>query len=129
MLLAADPAPELPRNEDVLIQVLAPDGTVRQASASVQGMAPITSAHAGVRTVDDVPGRPERVPGRGPDGRHAARTRARCSSASTTTTCPIRCGSCHESLAGAVPLVVAVLAALTWWLTGRTLRPVERMRA
>ncbi len=31
-------------------------------------------------------------------------------------------------LAGAVPLVVASLAALTWWLTGRTLRPVERMR-
>ena len=95
VLLAANPAPELPDNEDVLIQVLAPDGTVRQASASAQGMAPITSAHDGVRTVDDVPGRPERF-------RVVARTvdtprgPQRCSSASTTTTCPIRCGSCHE---------------------------------
>ena len=29
----------------------------------------------------------------------------------------------------AVPLVVAVLGALTWWLVGRTLAPVDRIRA
>ena len=127
MLLAADPAPELPRNEDVLIQVLAPDGTVRQASASVQGMAPITSAHVGVRTVDDVPGRPERF-------RVVARTVDTPRGPATLlvgvndddVSDPVRILS--RVLAGAVPLVVASLAALTWWLTGRTLRPVERMR-
>lgn len=27
-----------------------------------------------------------------------------------------------------MPAVVAILGALTWWLTGRTLRPVEKMR-
>jgi signal transduction histidine kinase len=31
-------------------------------------------------------------------------------------------------LTGAVPLVVLALGVLTWWLTGRTLRPVEKMR-
>ena len=122
MLLAANPAPELPRNEDVLIQVLAPDGTVRQASASVQGMAPITSAHVGVRTVDDVPGRPERF-------RVVARTVDTPRGPATLlvgvndddVSDPVRILS--RVLAGAVPLVVASLAALTWWLTGRTLAP------
>jgi signal transduction histidine kinase len=33
------------------------------------------------------------------------------------------------SLAVATPAVVALLAALVWWLTGRTLRPVEAIRA
>ncbi len=32
------------------------------------------------------------------------------------------------ALAVTLPLVVAVLAALTWWLVGRTLRPVEAIR-
>jgi signal transduction histidine kinase len=31
-------------------------------------------------------------------------------------------------LAATVPAVVLLLGALTWWLTGRTLRPVEKMR-
>lgn len=33
------------------------------------------------------------------------------------------------ALAGTIPAVVAILAALIWWLTGRALEPVERMRA
>jgi signal transduction histidine kinase len=33
------------------------------------------------------------------------------------------------SLAVAVPVVLALLAALVWWLSGRVLRPVELMRA
>ena len=33
------------------------------------------------------------------------------------------------SLAVALPLVVVLLGALVWWLVGRTLRPVERIRA
>ena len=33
------------------------------------------------------------------------------------------------ALAIAVPAVVALLAALTWWLVGRTLHPVEHIRA
>ena len=34
-----------------------------------------------------------------------------------------------RSFAAAIPAVVALLAALVWWLVGRTLRPVERIRA
>lgn len=44
-------------------------------------------------------------------------------------------GSVDRTVAGmrnalliAVPLVVAFVAALAWWLTGRSLRPVDRMR-
>lgn len=33
------------------------------------------------------------------------------------------------SLAISIPVVVALLAALVWWLTGRVLRPVEAIRA
>lgn len=33
------------------------------------------------------------------------------------------------ALAATVPVVVAVLAALVWWLVGRTLRPVELIRS
>ncbi|MGI9616902.1 MAG: sensor histidine kinase [Acidimicrobiales bacterium] len=33
------------------------------------------------------------------------------------------------ALAAIVPIVVALLAALVWWLVGRTLRPVEMIRA
>ncbi|PZS33839.1 MAG: histidine kinase [Pseudonocardiales bacterium] len=33
------------------------------------------------------------------------------------------------SLALSLPVVLAILAALLWWLTGRTLRPVENIRA
>ena len=32
-------------------------------------------------------------------------------------------------LAVAIPAVAVILGALTWWLTGRTLRPVERIRS
>lgn len=32
------------------------------------------------------------------------------------------------SLAAAVPIIVLVLAAMAWWLTGRALRPVEEIR-
>ena len=34
-----------------------------------------------------------------------------------------------RSLAAAIPGVVALIALLVWWLVGRTLRPVERIRA
>jgi signal transduction histidine kinase len=33
------------------------------------------------------------------------------------------------AVAVTIPVAVAVLAALTWWLVGRTIRPVERIRA
>lgn len=37
-------------------------------------------------------------------------------------------GGMRNALLIAVPLVVAFVAALAWWLTGRSLRPVDRMR-
>ena len=38
-------------------------------------------------------------------------------------------GALTRSLLVGVPIVVALLAALVWWLVGRTLRPVEAIRA
>jgi len=38
-------------------------------------------------------------------------------------------GTLERSLAFAVPAATAVLAALVWWLVGRTLRPVEAIRS
>ena len=37
-------------------------------------------------------------------------------------------GALVAALAGAVPVTAAVLAGLTWWIVGRALRPVERIR-
>lgn len=38
-------------------------------------------------------------------------------------------GAAIRLLAGGVPLLVLVVAAVTWWITGRALRPVESIRA
>src|SRR5690606_33140564 len=38
-------------------------------------------------------------------------------------------GALTRSLTVAIPAVALVLAALVWWLVGRTLRPVEAIRA
>ena len=80
-----------------------------------------------MRTVADVPGRPERfrVVAEG-STRRGDRQRCSVGVNDDDVSDPVRILS--RVLAGAVPLVVASLAALTWWLTGRTLRPVERMR-
>ena len=126
-VIASTGLPQLSGDEDLLVQVVTNDGTVRLASANLAGMRPITSLVPGHRTVQTMPGRPEvfRVLVRRvvSDGRPAL---VIVGTNNDHITDPISILS--RLLATAVPVVILALGALTWWLTGRTLRPVETMR-
>ena len=123
VLATTTPAP-LSGDEDLLTQVVTPDGTVLAASANLAGTPPITALTPGSRTIDTVPGRPEafRVLVRPviSEGRQALLI---IGINNDDITDPISLLS--RFLATSVPIVVIALGALTWWLTGRTLRPVE----
>lgn len=127
VLATTTPAP-LSGDEDLLTQVVTPDGTVLAASGNLAGTPPITALTPGSRTIDTVPGRPEtfRVLVRPviSEGRQALLIMG---INNDDITDPISLLS--RFLGTAVPIVVIALGALTWWLTGRTLRPVEKMRA
>ena len=114
-------------DEDLLIQVVDSNGLVVSASANLAGAQPITSLRPGIRNISNVPGRPEEF-------RVLARE---ISSGSKRVTLLVGVNNDDVTdpvtiltrlLAVTVPAVVLVLGALTWWLTGRTLRPVEKMR-
>jgi signal transduction histidine kinase len=121
--------------DDTVAQVVV-GTTVIATSANVAGKAPVAAAPAGrqqLRTVRDLPHDdaafrllsrrvegPDTPPGGEPTVIHVAGT----------------LGDIHEStrvlatsLSVAVPVVALLLAALIWWLVGRTLRPVEAIRA
>jgi signal transduction histidine kinase len=127
-LLAVDPSPDLNTDEDLLVQVVAPGGGVIAASANFDGDVPLGPPASGIRTSRDVAGRAEsfRVltddidTAAGPATLHVAVNRDDIDD-------PVRIVS--RLLAAAVPAVTALLGLLTWWLTGRTLRPVDAMRA
>ncbi len=119
--------------DDTAAQVVTSAGDVVAASRNVAGRGPLADAPAGqgpgaVRTVHDLPHDPEpfRLLSRrvdGPDGPrvvHVAGTLDDIEESVTTLA---------TSLLGAVPAVAVLLGALIWWLVGRTLRPVETMRA
>lgn len=118
---------QLSADEDLLIQVIDSKGLVLSASANLSGAQPITSLRPGIRNISNVPGRPEEF---------RVLVREISSSSGQVTllvgvnnddvTDPVRILT--RLLAVSVPAVVLVLGALTWWLTGRTLRPVEKMR-
>ena len=125
-VLASHPL-QLSTEEDLLVQVVTDDGTVRETSANLAGMRPITALAPGHRTVRNVPGRPEafRVLVR----RTASHGQPAFLIVGTNydhITDPISILS--KLLAAAVPIVIVALGVLTWWLAGRTLRPVEKMR-
>ena len=125
-VLASHPL-QLSSEEDLLVQVVTDDGTVRETSANLAGMRPITALAPGHRTVRNVPGRPEafRVLVR----RTASHGQPAFLIVGTNydhITDPISILS--KLLAAAVPIVIVALGVLTWWLAGRTLRPVEKMR-
>lgn len=119
---------ELAGDEDLLIQVVLPGGEIVAASTNMAGARPIGPLEPGIRRTDDVPGRSEEF-------------RVLTRSVDTTrgpaflivginfddVTDPVRIVS--RLLALIVPAVVLTLGVLTWWLTGRTLRPVEKMRS
>ncbi len=126
-VIARTPPSALSTDEDLLVQVVRPDGTVLSSTMNLEGVAPVTSLRPGIRTVNTVPGRPEefRVLVRqiGADGRPALLI---VGINHDDVTDPISILS--RLLAATVPAVVIILGILTWWLTGRTLRPVEKMR-
>ena len=118
---------QLSADEDLLIQVVDSKGFVLSASANLAGAQPIASLRPGIRNITSVPGRPEEF-------RVLVRE---ISSSSVQVTLLVAVNNDDVTdpvtiltwlLAVAVPAVVLVLGALTWWLTGRTLRPVDKMR-
>jgi signal transduction histidine kinase len=118
---------ELPGDEDLLIQVIAADGSVIASSANLAGRAAVVPLSTGVHTIR-IAGRPEtfRVLSRSVEGTDGAELVVVGSNYDHVTE-PVNI--LLRILAIAVPVVVVVLGTLVWWLTGRTLRPVEQMRA
>jgi signal transduction histidine kinase len=114
-------------DEDLLVQVVDRTGSVLGASTSLRGAAAIASLNPGLRTVDNIPGRAEafRVLVRQIDSGPRALTLIVGINRDDVTN-PVSILS--RLLLAAVPAVIVLLGALTWWLTGRTLRPVEKIR-
>jgi signal transduction histidine kinase len=114
-------------DEDLLIQVVDANGAVLSSSINLAGVAPVTSARPGLRTVSDVPGRTEhfrvlvRQTSSGPE-----QVTLIVGVNNDDVTGPVAIVA--RLLAAIVPAIVLLLGALIWWLTGRTLRPVESMR-
>jgi HAMP domain-containing protein len=122
-LQAGEPvrAGDLP-SEDVLVEVVAPDGGRLAASEGLVEALPRGQASGGVTTVDLSGGAAARLLERDVEG-----------------TTVLVAGSLDDlrdstaALAGtlliAVPVTGAVLAGVVWWAVGRALRPVEDIRA
>jgi HAMP domain-containing protein len=122
------PLSEIVLDEDLLVQVVGADGTIVGASPNLVGRPAITTLEPGPRTIHNVPGRPE-----------AFRVLVQPTSVGTgaatlivginydDVTDPMRI--LKKLLAFAVPSVLVVLGLLSWWLTGRMLRPVESIRS
>jgi signal transduction histidine kinase len=118
-------------DDDAVAQVVV-DGDVTQATANARGVPPLAvpapdGDGADVRNVDGLMDEDEafRVltrPVDGPLGDGVVHVASPLDDIDEAT------GLLAGSLAVAVPAVTAVLAALVWWLVGRTLRPVEGMR-
>jgi signal transduction histidine kinase len=119
--------PRLSADEDLLVQVVGADGSVVAASDNLAGAVPITGLRPGVRTLANVSGRVEEF-------RVVVR---RIDSGDGPVTLIVAVNNDDVSdpvavlswlLVAAVPAMVVLLGVLTWWLAGRTLRPVEKMR-
>ncbi len=126
-VIARTPPSQLSTDEDLLVQVVTTDGTVVSATTNLEGAPPITSLRPGIRTVTNVPGRSEtfRVLIR-PIVTDARAAVLIVGINYDDVTDPMSILS--RLLAATIPAVIIALGVLIWWLTGRTLRPVERMR-
>jgi len=119
--------PPLSVDEDLLIQVVDQTGAVVGSSPNLRGAPPIASLQPGLGTVTTVPGRTEtfrvlvREISSGPQPRTLI-----VGINHDDVTDPL--AILRRMLSAAVPAVIVILGALTWWLTGRTLRPVEKIR-
>lgn len=120
-------------DDDALAQVVTDRGEVVAASGNVAGHPPIAGMPGPrraepVRTVDALPTDDSefRIASRrveGPDGLVAVHVAASLDGVEDSTQTLV------GSLTLAVPVVLFVLATLIWLLVGRTLRPVEAIRA
>ena len=117
-----------PTDDDGVAQIVDDTGTVVASTANLDGQPPIAEPpeddDAQVQTVDDIPvdDAPYLVVSRRVSGDRVVHVGATLADIEEST----------RLLAGifavGVPIVTAVLAALVWWLVGRTLRPVEAIR-
>ena len=125
--------PDLDRlgEDDWVAQVVAQTGDVVAASASIGRLPPIGPAvdRQEMRAIDPLPGGdddPMRLLSRTvetPEGAAVIHVAAPSDDVTDSV------ATLQQSLLVAIPLSAVVLAVLTWALVGRTLRPVERMRA
>jgi signal transduction histidine kinase len=119
-------------DDDAVAQVVNEDGTVVASTANAADLEPIApwpdTTTAGPRGIGHLPTDEARYrllsviarDASPPVVVHVAATTDDISESVTTL---------RSSLLVAVPVVVLLLAALTWWLVGRTLRPVEAIRS
>jgi len=113
-------------DDDAFAQVVRDPDEVVASSANVRGLGPLVPAHPpGRRTVDGLPheGGTFRVLVGPPSGGSVTIV------GTPTDDVEESIAALMRSLVVAIPIVVAVLAALLWWLVGRTLRPVEAIRS
>ena len=118
-----------PTDDDGVAQIVDADGTVVASTVNVAGEEPIADPPpqgdtVAVRTVEDVPVDDALylVVSRRADERvvHVGATLGDVEESTRLL---------GGSFAVGVPIVTAVLAALVWWLVGRTLRPVDAIRS
>ncbi len=126
-VIADTPPSELSVDEDLLVQVVDSNGAVLGSSSNLVGAAPIAPLRPGLHTISTVRGRTDqfRVLVREISSR-AEQVTLIVGVNNDDVTDPVAILS--RLLAVTVPAVILILGALTWWLTGRTLRPVEKMR-
>lgn len=120
-------------DDDRAVQLVSPTGTVVAATPNLAGLGPIVTPLApeteqtiGNTTIPQLEDDTYRVLSRridGPGGPVDLHVAQNTDDMSDTVR------SLAVALGIAVPAVVAFLAGLTWWLVGRTLRPVETIRA
>jgi signal transduction histidine kinase len=133
--LAADrPAGPLPgtTDDDTIAQVVSEDGEVIAASPVIADEPPLADGPAAgeresLRSVDlPIDDDPFRVLSRraeGPDGPVVIHVAGSLDDVAESA------DQLASTLTLVIPLVAVVLAALVWWLVGRTLRPVDEIRA
>lgn len=118
---------DLSVEEDLLIQIVSDDGTVLVASKNLSGADPISVLRVGPRTIRNVPGRDESF--------RVLTRRLKPEPTSPWLIIGTNLDDVTEPLSilrrilgVTVPAVLVVLGLVSWWVTGRTLRPVEQMR-
>lgn len=119
--------------DDTIAQVVDADGDVIATSPNIEGAAPVAPEPATpdderIHTVHDLPNGEAafRLLSRqvdGPDGPVVIHV------AATLDDIDDSIAALRRSLLVAIPTVSIVFGLLTWWLVGRTLRPVEAIRA